>query len=76
MDPGDIDTDHKARKDHYIDKLKRQNFEKLLADKEKKRLLDLKREIKRVPKKPKLMSLEVCTPMCPVLLNQMTRLLL
>jgi hypothetical protein len=61
-DHDDIDSyDHKSHREHYVERLKRQNLDKLLEDKEKKRLLDLKREIKRAPKKPKLLSLEVLT---------------
>lgn len=44
-------------KSSYNEKL-RKKFEKAMAKKERKRLLDLKREIVRKPKKPKILNLE------------------
>ncbi len=78
QDPYDQDCeayDNKTRKEHYVERLKKQNFEKILVDKEKKRLLDLKREIKQAPKKPKLLSLEVLVGWSSkVLMNRIVKL--
>jgi hypothetical protein len=47
------------RRAREIDKNRKRNYDKLVAEKEKKRLLYLKRQLTKAPKKPKLLNFEV-----------------
>ena len=44
------------RRAREIDKNRKRNYDKLVAEKEKKRLLYLKRQLTKAPKKPKLLN--------------------
>ena len=54
----DSDNERSSGTRGYNNKLKK-DYEKILENKERKRLIDLKREITKKPKRPKLLSLEV-----------------
>ncbi len=53
----DEDSDRDRSSSSYKDKLKKR-YEKLLEKKERKRLLELKRQLVNKPKRPKLLNLE------------------
>ncbi len=48
------------RKAREVNRNRKRNYDKLIAEKEKKHLLYLKRQINKGPKKPKMLSFEVC----------------
>lgn len=58
-DDGDQRGNDFMRRAREIDKNRKRNYDKLVAEKEKKRLLYLKRQITKAPKKPKLLNFEV-----------------